>query len=135
MAVSQERPSAGVRGYRDESENTPQYLRHLRRLEAVADENPIQIKATYAKSSWIKFFVLGLLNTSMGGTTASAEDGVSHWPSVVVINRLGQEKRLEKFESNEEAEARAERVQADLDILGLEGWCKKYDVPLAFARA
>jgi hypothetical protein len=104
-------------------------------LEAVADEYPIQIKATHAKSSWIKFFVLGLLNTSMGGTTASAEDGVSHWPSVVVVNRLGQEKRLEKFESNEEAEARAERVQADLDILGLEGWCKKYDVPLAFARA
>jgi hypothetical protein len=70
-----------------------------------------------------------------GGTTASAEDGISHWPSVVVVNRLGQEKRLGQFESNEEAEARAERVQADLDILGLEGWCKRYNVPLAFARA
>ena len=101
----------------------------------MADDYPIQIKATYAKSSWIKFFVLGLLNTSMGGTTASAEDGVSRWPSVVVVNRLGQEQRLEKLESNEEAEARADRLQADLDILGLESWCRRYDVPLAFARA
>jgi hypothetical protein len=42
---------------------------------------------------------------------------------------------LKKFESNEEAEARAERVRADLEILGLEGWCKRYDVPLAFAAA
>jgi len=104
-------------------------------LEAVAHDYPIQIEATHAKSSWIKFIALGLLNTSMGGTTASAQDGVSHWPSVVVVNRLGQEKRLEKCESNEEAEARAERVQADLDILGLESWCKKYDVPVAFAKA
>jgi hypothetical protein len=98
-------------------------------------EYPIQIEATQAKSSWIKFFVLGLLNTSMGGTTASAEDGISRWPSVVVVNRLGQERRLEKLESNDEAEVRAERVQADLEILGLEAWCEKYDVPLAFARA
>jgi hypothetical protein len=71
----------------------------------------------------------------MGGTTASAEDGISHWPSVVVVNRLGQERRLEKFESNEEADARAQRVQADLEILGLESWCERYDVPLKFAKA
>ena len=71
---------AAYGGYRDESENRPQYPRHLRRLETVADDYPIQIIATHAKSSWIKFIALGLSNTSMGGTTASAEDGVSHCP-------------------------------------------------------
>ena len=101
----------------------------------MAEDYPIRIQATYARTSWIKFFILGLLNTGIGGTTASAEDGISHWPSVVVVNRLGQERRLEKFDSNEEADARAERVQADLEILGLESWCKKYNVPLEFAKA
>jgi hypothetical protein len=99
----------------------------------VTDPYPIQIRASRAKSSWIKFFTLGLLNGGMGGT-GSAEDGISHWPLVVVVNRLGSERRLLKLESNEEAEASAQRVQADLEILGLERWCEKYDVPLEFAK-
>ena len=98
------------------------------------DPYPIQIRATKAKSSWIKFMVVGVLNEATGGV-GSAEEGISRWPSVVVVNRLGQEKRLEKFESNEEADARAQRINADLETLGLEAWCRRYDVPLEFANA
>jgi hypothetical protein len=99
----------------------------------MADRYPIQIRATYAKSSWIKFLAIGLLNAGTG--QGSAEDGISHWPSVVVVNRLGRERRVLKLESNDEADASAQRVKAELEILGLERWCEKYDVPLKFAEA
>jgi hypothetical protein len=93
----------------------------------MAHDSPIQIQATYAKSSWIKYWVLGLLNVGTGGA-GSAADGISHWPSVVVLNKRGERRQLEKFDSNEEADARAIRIRADLEILGLEGWCERYDV-------
>jgi hypothetical protein len=99
----------------------------------MAHDSPIRIQATYAKSAWIKYWVLGLLNVGTGGA-GSAENGISHWPSVVVVNRRGEQRRLEKFDSNEKADARAERIRVDLQILGLEAWCERYDVPLEFVR-
>lgn len=93
------------------------------------DAYPVEIRATEAKSSWIRYFVMGWL---INGTSSSAEDGISRWPSVVAVNHAGMERRLLKLESNEEARAQAERVQADLQILGLTQWCEKYDVPREF---
>ncbi len=37
-----------------------------------------------------------------------------------------------KLSSDEEAKAALERIQADMDILGLPQWCEKYDVPADF---
>jgi hypothetical protein len=99
---------------------------------ASADPDPIRIRATEAKSSWIRYFVVGWL---VNGTSGSAEDGISKWPSVVAVNRAGKERRILKLDSNEEAQAQAERVQADLEILGLTRWCEKYDVPSGFVSA
>jgi hypothetical protein len=99
---------------------------------ASAHTDPIRIRATKAKSSWIRYFVVGWL---VNGTSGSAEDGISKWPSVVAVNRAGKERRILKLDSNEEAEAQAERVQADLEILGLTQWCEKYDVPSGFVSA
>lgn len=99
---------------------------------ASEDAYPIKIRATEAKSSWIRYFVVGWL---INGTSGSAEDGISKWPSVVAVNRAGRERRILKLDSNEEARTQAERVQAELEILGLTKWCEKYDVPKKFVSA
>src|SRR5580658_4437472 len=95
---------------------------------AVMDESEcsVQIRAAKAKTSWIKFFVVGLLNRGI----VQADDGISRKPAVVAVNRHSKERRLLKYESNDEAEQAVERVRADLDILGIRQWCDKYDVPL-----
>jgi hypothetical protein len=93
-------------------------------------DGPIQVTATEAKSSWIWFLLLGLIQ---GGHT-TAEDAIAKWPSVMVENRAGESRTIiKKLKSNDEAVAQAERVQAELDILGLSQWCQKYDVPIAWA--
>lgn len=91
--------------------------------------NPLTLRVIGVKHSWIRYFVLGWL---INGTSSSAEDGISRWPSVVAVNFGGKERRLMKLSSDEEAKAALERIQADMDILGLPQWCEKYDVPADF---
>jgi hypothetical protein len=56
----------------------------------------------------------------------------SPWPSVIAVNRLGQQRQLLEIQTKKEAIAQTARVRADLESLGLRLWCEKYDVPMSF---
>ncbi len=56
------------------------------------------------------------------------------YPSVVVRNQLGEEHRLFKAASWQEAVAKRDRLRGELHAMGLEAWCHKYAVPTTFAE-
>jgi hypothetical protein len=56
----------------------------------------------------------------------------ARWPSVIAVNRFGQDRRLMEAPTKKEALAQLAKVRTDLEGLGLRRWCEKYDVPWAF---
>jgi hypothetical protein len=101
----------------------------------------LEIMATKARMGWLSFFLFessasarGTIPEARGDDGASAAT-LSKWPSVVVVNRAGESRRiLGRLQSNEEAVAQADRVRTELDILGIAQWCEKYNIPLKWAR-
>jgi hypothetical protein len=79
-----------------------------------------------------------VLDQVRGAGTVECRDRWSRfrrrWNQSLAVGRSREQTRLEKFDSNEEADARAERIRVDLEILGLEAWCERYDVPLEFVK-
>jgi hypothetical protein len=90
------------------------------------DVYPIEIRVALPNLSWTSVFRSVL--------SSSNEDWVqgSRWPSVIVVNRIGQTRQLLECQSKKEAISQAQQVQADLAGLGIRGWCEKYDVPSNF---
>src|SRR5271167_1470828 len=89
----------------------------------------VEILATQARLSWLRFFLIESSVSTGGGarkpgeTTAPLQATISKWPSLVVVNCAGESRRiLGKLQSNEEAVAQADRVQTELDILGIAQW-------------
>ena len=101
----------------------------------------VEILATKARMSWIRFFFIESSESARGTVSeARGDDGTSaatasKWPSVVVVNPVGQTKRIiGRLHSDEEALAQADRVRRDLDTLGMAQWCEKYRIPLKWAQ-
>jgi hypothetical protein len=109
--------------------------------ERPAADQTVEILATKARLSWLKFFFIESSESARGTVPeARGDDGTSaatasKWPSVVVVNRVGQTKRIiGKLHSDEEAMAQADRVRTELDTLGMTQWCEKYKIPLKWAQ-
>jgi hypothetical protein len=101
----------------------------------------VEILATKARMSWLRFFLIESSESARGTVPgARGDDGTSaatasKWPSVVVVNHVGQTKRvIGRLRSDEEALAQADRVRRDLDALGIVQWCEKYKIPLKWAQ-
>jgi hypothetical protein len=67
----------------------------------------------------------------IAGFLSGTVDG-SRWPSVIAVNRFGQERQLLELQTKKQAMAQAALVRADLESLGRRRWCEKYDVPWSF---
>lgn len=50
--------------------------------------------------------------------------------SVVVFNRLGRMRTLVRLSTLEEAMAAKDRIQSELDDLGVAAWCERNGIPL-----
>jgi hypothetical protein len=77
-------------------------------------DGPVRIQATEAKSSWIRYLVV----------VDQRHLGQCRGRDLQMYLRCccqscGKERRILKLDSNEEARVQAERVEADLEMLGL----------------
>lgn len=67
-------------------------------------------------------------------TMGRGEMGRRHYPSVVVVNRRGQQHRLFGASSWDEAIGKRDRLRRELAEMDEDAWCDRYAVPGAFVR-
>jgi hypothetical protein len=87
---------------------------------------PIEIRAALPKMSWRK-----VIGSILSESDEAWVEG-SRWPSVIAINRFGQERQVLEAPTKKEALAQLSQVRGDLESLGVRRWCEKYDVPWTF---
>ncbi len=90
----------------------------------------IDIRVVLPKVAWSRA-IASFLSESRD---ESWVDG-TRWPSVIAVNRFGQDRQLLEAPTKKEALAQLAKVRADLEGLGLRRWCEKYDVPWTFVTA
>jgi hypothetical protein len=88
---------------------------------------PIEIRVVLPKIAWSRA-IGSFLSESRD---ESWVDG-SRWPSVIAVNRFGQDRQLLEAPTKKDAIAQLAQVRMDLESLGLRVWCDKYDVPWSF---
>ena len=54
------------------------------------------------------------------------------YPSVCIVNAVGQKRKLFDTSTWDEAVVKAERVRRELADMGMEQWAKRYSVPEGF---
>jgi hypothetical protein len=74
---------------------------------------------------------LDVAGAAAGGTMSSGYSGNA---KVIALNQAGKHHVLEAVESEEVAEDRRTAIERDYDLLGLQSWCEKYNVPRRFAE-
>jgi len=72
-----------------------------------------------------------LVGTATGGGTSGNYTGKTR---VVAFNEAGKHRILQAVESERIAEDRRMAIQKDYELLGMEAWCRKYEVPISFAE-
>jgi hypothetical protein len=74
---------------------------------------------------------LDIVGAATGGGMSSSYSGKA---KVVAFNDAGKHHVLEAVDTEEVAEDRRAAIQRDYELLGLQAWCQKYDVPPRFAE-
>jgi hypothetical protein len=72
--------------------------------------------------------------SAVDGTSSKSSDWNSKRSAVSVINSVGKQRRLKILDTREEAQAEAQRLDAELSELGLEQWCSRHEVPFSFFK-
>jgi hypothetical protein len=74
---------------------------------------------------------LDIVGAATGGGMSS---DYSSKAKVVAFNGAGKHHVIEAVESEELAEDRLAAIERDYELLSLQAWCQKYDVPRRFAE-
>lgn len=77
---------------------------------------------------------VGVALDLMGAATGGGISGYSGKAKVVAVNEAGKHRLLEAVDSEQAAEDRKRAIQRDHELLSIETWCDKYDVPISFAE-
>jgi hypothetical protein len=72
-----------------------------------------------------------LVGAATGGGTSGHYTGKT---KVVAFNDAGKQRILQSVDSERIAEDRRVAIQNDYQLLSIEAWCRKYEVPTEFAE-
>lgn len=74
---------------------------------------------------------LDIVGAATGGGMSSSYSGKA---KIVAFNDAGKHHVLEAVDTEEVAEDRKAAIERDYELLSLETWCQKYNVPRRFAE-
>jgi hypothetical protein len=91
----------------------------------------LRFVTTESKTRWDKVALDLVLGNLLGGGVVSS---YASNPKVVAVNDAGQAKVIETVDTALSVDDRLDDIQRDYDLLSIEEWCEKYDVPVPFAE-